>query len=1387
MKFLKNHRVFSALKACVSKRAFPRRGRRSFPRVGVLLVLGLALALAAPAQEFIHPGGLFKQSDMDRMRFMVQAGLEPWTTSFNQLKAESRASFNYAVQGNPSWTVVNRDPCNHCGAFESDVTAAYLNALMWIVTQDPRHADKCVQIFNTWKNLTTFTGGGTEALNAGLFSWKLVEAAEIIKSTYPGWSASDIQQFKDMLVYPGYSSTGVPASVNTTNGTFYWRIYRGDSGRHGNQDLIAWRAMITMGVFLDNRKMYDRALRYFKGLPGRGDDIPMPTGPRPSGSQIADNEFFTTYNQGSTGFTPNYGYNGVLTNYVWENGQNQESSRDQQHAFFGVGICAGMAEVAWNQGEDVWNSHANRLLLGFEFMARYNTSFIAPFPDQPTPWEPDNFIQRKDRTGRWLSKKINPYFESNFTNVSRGDFPGKRPVYEQAVAHFQVRMALTNESLWTERSRDVAIAQSGYERTGWSLDHPGWGALTFRRPPLTAGDPISGFSNGLPVFAVHALPGTIPAVNYDFFPTNGNGRTYYDLTPGNSGGQYRNDAVDIASDPVEGFYLADLENGEWITYTVNVPTNGNYRIRVRYAATSDAGAIRFAFGTNVVTGDLPLPPTGGMTNWETHTAAASVLLKGGVQALRVFIAGASQSFNLKSVLVDLGVTPPGVSATASNATVLLSWTATPGAASYQIQRATLSGGPYSSIATNDLSLTYHDTGLNNGTTYYYVVQARGPDAEPLAESLPVAATPTELAQHAIWTNLVSGNASGSWGVAANWLNGNFASGTDITANFSLLNLTAFSTVSLNGARTVGHLIFGDTTPSHDWALNTGTSGPLTLSVSSGPPGIQINNQTTTIGAVIAGTGGFAKLGAGTLVLTNTANSFSGNITITQGVLRAGEFLGTAASRLVLGAASSGGANIITVNSGATFQLAANNQINNKQLFIAGSGAGGTLGAFHVDASGTTIGTRWGIGGTTDPYVTLNADATIRVDGIGNGVNTAALLLRSINFNGNTLTKTGSGRLNFDTVNLVTGNGTAQVAEGVLSFRGGAFTASRNLTVDSGAQAWITGDNNAINSTANTVTINGTLDLNARGTGTIGSDTTSGSHTLGTLQGGGVISSGSFGNTGVNTLNINSATTHSIFDGTITTQNGTLNLAKGGAGTILSLAGNNSYNGTTVINAGALLVNGTHTGGGAYTVNAGGSLGGTGTINAPVTVMAGATLAPGAGIGTLTINGNLTLSGNVTVEIDSTASPPNDHCVVAGSLINAGSGSIHVANLGPALVAGDSFQLFNQPLANGGALAITPAPGPGLYWTNKLAVDGSMAVLAAVATEPTELTYEFHDNTLILSWPASHLGWRLEAQTNALGEGISTDWFTISGSSVTNQVFLPINPANGSVFLRLIYP
>jgi hypothetical protein len=61
------------------------------------------------------------------------------------------------------------------------------------------------------------------------------------------------------------------------------------------------------------------------------------------------------------------------------------------------------------------------------------------------------------------------------------------------------------------------------------------------------------------------------------------------------------------------------------------------------------------------------------------------------------------------------------------------------------------------------------------------------------------------------------------------------------------------------------------------------------------------------------------------------------------------------------------------------------------------------------------------------------------------------------------------------------------------------------------------------------------------------------------------------------------------------------------------------------------------------------------------------------------------------------------------------------------------------------------------------------------------------NSMQLSWPADHLGWHLQVQTDSPPGGLSTNWVDWPDSANVAQTNILINPNNGSVFLRLAYP
>ncbi|MGB9624798.1 MAG: carbohydrate-binding domain-containing protein [Phycisphaerae bacterium] len=122
---------------------------------------------------------------------------------------------------------------------------------------------------------------------------------------------------------------------------------------------------------------------------------------------------------------------------------------------------------------------------------------------------------------------------------------------------------------------------------------------------------------GTPYPGVHNVPGQVQAEDYD---SDGAGVAYYDTTPGNSGGEYRSDDVDIA-----GGKVTDVAATEWLAYTVNCTDAGVYRCNLRYNTLSAnaGGTIHIEVDGVDVTGPFFLrASTGGTTVWSPQFSMA---------------------------------------------------------------------------------------------------------------------------------------------------------------------------------------------------------------------------------------------------------------------------------------------------------------------------------------------------------------------------------------------------------------------------------------------------------------------------------------------------------------------------------------------------------------------------------------------------------------------------------------------------------------------------------------------------------------------------------------------------------------------------------------------
>src|SRR4051812_3608511 len=121
-------------------------------------------------------------------------------------------------------------------------------------------------------------------------------------------------------------------------------------------------------------------------------------------------------------------------------------------------------------------------------------------------------------------------------------------------------------------------------------------------------------------FAQQLVPGTFEAESFD---QGGEGPGYHENTPGNQGdaGYRTGEDVDIfvSNDPAGGGrIIKNFESGEWLAYTLSVPTSGDYYIALRASTNYDFPNSSYYVqvdGINV-TGTVTLQNTGGWDRYQ---------------------------------------------------------------------------------------------------------------------------------------------------------------------------------------------------------------------------------------------------------------------------------------------------------------------------------------------------------------------------------------------------------------------------------------------------------------------------------------------------------------------------------------------------------------------------------------------------------------------------------------------------------------------------------------------------------------------------------------------------------------------------------------------------
>ena len=292
---------------------------------------------AKPA-GFVHPGVLVNRAQLDEIKRRVAAGIEPQKSAFEALKNSRWGARDYVAQ--PRQTVEcgsNSRPDFGCKSEQADSEAAYGQALLWYITGDKTYAQNAIAILNAWSH--TLTGGHTNANGQVQASWAgdvFPRAAEIMRYSNSGWSDADVAQFQNML-----TTQFLP---NLIHGTC----------ENGNKELTISEALVNIGVFNDNRAVFEHGLRMWRGRAPAyiylKADGPKPIEPPGCGPAL----------WGNKGFTPQF-VEGLL----------QETARDSGHANMALAGMVDAAETARQQGIDLYGEQAKRIMAALEFQAQY--------------------------------------------------------------------------------------------------------------------------------------------------------------------------------------------------------------------------------------------------------------------------------------------------------------------------------------------------------------------------------------------------------------------------------------------------------------------------------------------------------------------------------------------------------------------------------------------------------------------------------------------------------------------------------------------------------------------------------------------------------------------------------------------------------------------------------------------------------------------------------------------------------------------------------------------------------------------------------------------------------------------------------------------------------
>lgn len=387
-------------------------------------VSSIGSAQSMDSASFLHPGMLYTAEDLALMKDKVAKRQSPWYPEWQLMQTNKLAHPTYS---NAFYSTVYRnDPVNRNKGntdLQNSSSAALMLAIEWSITGDRAYADAALRILNGWSGSLTSIQGRDAQLAASLYGYKLLNAAEIMRYSDAGWTNEEIDKFTSMMMNVFYPLTKTYGYVN-------------GGWANGNWDAADVLFNMSLGIWSDNEEIYNEAVDYFK-----------------------------------------HGYgNGSVIHYVQnEEGQLQESGRDQAHAQLGLGLLTMAAEIGYTQrsrnpyGADMvsYPNETYPLLKAAEYSAKYNLGNEVTY----TPIPGIGYtLEDMGKGYSWLSGlTISP--------KNRGQY---RPMYEQIWHLFRNEVGIPESKLkFTKEVIDRMPVGIFY------FDHPSFGGILDAQHPTT--------------------------------------------------------------------------------------------------------------------------------------------------------------------------------------------------------------------------------------------------------------------------------------------------------------------------------------------------------------------------------------------------------------------------------------------------------------------------------------------------------------------------------------------------------------------------------------------------------------------------------------------------------------------------------------------------------------------------------------------------------------------------------------------------------------------------------------------------------------------------------------------------------------------------------------